>query len=55
MTAYWKANPDLSPHVPGLKRVALARLMLDGQPYGLLMPSTPPKTNSTWRRNCCPP
>lgn len=36
MTAYWKANPDLSPHVPGLKRVALARLMLDGQPYGFI-------------------
>ena len=28
MDIYWQENPDVSPHIPGLKRVALARLWL---------------------------
>ena len=36
MDIYWQENPDVSPHIPGLKRVALARLALDGEPLGYI-------------------
>lgn len=36
MSAYWQEHPNLAPHIPGIQRVALARLMLDGQPYGFI-------------------
>lgn len=36
MAAYWQEHPNLAPHIPGIQRLALARLMLDGQPYGFI-------------------
>lgn len=36
MDIYWQENPDVSPHILGLKRVALARLALDGEPLGYI-------------------
>lgn len=36
MDIYWQENPDVSPHIPGMKRVALARLALDGEPLGYI-------------------
>ena len=36
MDIYWQENPDVSPHIPGLQRVALTRLALDGEPLGYI-------------------
>ena len=36
MDIYWQENPDISPHISGMKRVALARLALDGEPLGYI-------------------
>lgn len=36
MDIYWQENPDVSPYIPGMKRVALARLALDGEPLGYI-------------------
>ena len=36
MSAYWQEYPELAPHIPGIQRLALAQLMLDGQPYGFI-------------------
>ena len=36
MTTYWQEHPELAPHIPGIRQVAMARLMLDGEPYGFI-------------------
>ena len=36
MDIYWQENPDISPHISGMKRVALARLALEGEPLGYI-------------------
>lgn len=47
MAAYWQEHPNLAPHIPGIQRVALARLMLDGQPYGFITVINPSPENCT--------
>lgn len=54
MDIYWQENPDVSPHIPGMKRVALARLALDGEPLGYIEAINPSDKNSITHPICWP-
>lgn len=42
-TEFLQDHPDCTPHIPGIRQIALARLILDGQTYGFIEAVNPSK------------